>query len=116
MNWSVFTSLTPTLFYFSVWKLGVAGHEFSLLSTLSPLLLRYPIVMDISASRVGRTALYTLTLTGVAAYGTSSPLMRLLIVMQANAALCMGFAADWSAPPVSASYQGLRMLASHYSP
>ncbi|KAH8100162.1 Frag1/DRAM/Sfk1 family-domain-containing protein [Cristinia sonorae] len=107
VNWSVFTSLTPTLFYFSVWKLGVAGHELSLLSTLSPLLLRYPIVLDISASRAGRTILYALTAMGIAAYALSSPLLRLLVVMIANAALCVGFAADWSAPPVSASYQGL---------
>lgn len=108
VNWSVFTSLTPTLFYFSVWKLGIAGHEFSLLSTLAPLLLRNPQVFDICASRVGRTVLYALTVTGIAAYALNSPLLRLLIVMLANAALSMGFAIDWSAPLASTSYQGMR--------
>ncbi|KAF8962704.1 Frag1/DRAM/Sfk1 family-domain-containing protein [Flammula alnicola] len=32
--WSLFTALIPTLFYFSVWKLGIAGHELALLSLL----------------------------------------------------------------------------------
>ncbi|KAJ3507077.1 hypothetical protein NLJ89_g6510 [Agrocybe chaxingu] len=37
--WTLFTALIPTLFYFSVWKLGIAGNELALLSVLSPLLL-----------------------------------------------------------------------------
>ena len=63
--------------------------------------------MDVLVSKLGRTTLYVLTITGVAAYMSNSPLIRLLIVMFANAALCMGFAIDWSAPLASASYQGI---------
>ncbi|THH23217.1 hypothetical protein EUX98_g7963 [Antrodiella citrinella] len=109
INWSVFTSLTPTLFYFSVWQLGIAGHEFSLFSTLSPLLLSYPIVMNILPMRQGRTVLYGITVAGIAAYASASPLLRLLVVMVANSALCIGLAIDWSGPMVSTSYQGILM-------
>ncbi|TCD63760.1 hypothetical protein EIP91_004975 [Steccherinum ochraceum] len=109
VNWSVFTSLTPTLFYFSVWTLGIAGHEFSLLSILSPLFLRNPQVLDVCCSRPGRTILYVLTIAGIVAYASNSPLVRLLAVMLANSALSIGFAVDWSAPAASASYQSILM-------
>ncbi|CAL1715979.1 unnamed protein product [Somion occarium] len=105
VHWSVFTSLTPTLFYFSVWELGIAGHEFSLLSTLSPLLLRYPVVLDVASMKIGRTLLHILTLFGLLAYASKNPLARLLIVAFANAALSIGVAVDWSAPVCGVGYQ-----------
>ncbi|KAI0784469.1 Frag1/DRAM/Sfk1 family-domain-containing protein [Abortiporus biennis] len=106
IQWSVFTSLTPTLFYFSVWELGLAGSELSLLSTLSPIVLNIsPVVVDLMCSRVGRTVLYGLTSIGLAAYALPTPLQRLLAVAFANMACCIGFAVDWSGPVKSVGYQ-----------
>ncbi|KAI0346196.1 hypothetical protein BDW22DRAFT_1352223 [Trametopsis cervina] len=105
ISWSVFTSLPPVLFYFSVWELGIAGSEFSLLSTLSPILLSIPSFLDIASTRTGRTILHGLTLVGLGAYLLKSPMQRLLAVAFANSAMCIGWVIDWSAPPASLGYQ-----------
>ncbi|KAI0073679.1 hypothetical protein K474DRAFT_1666315 [Panus rudis PR-1116 ss-1] len=107
VHWSVFTSLALTLFYFSVWQLGIAGHELSLLSTLSPIVLSSPLILDIFCSRLGRTTLHVLTMLGQLAYLSPSPLVRLFIVAFANMALSMGVAVDWSGPPAKVGYHGI---------
>lgn len=104
----MFTSLTPTLFYFSVWELGIAGSELSLLSTLSPIILAIPGLFDIASSRNGRTVLHCLTLSGLLAYLLKSPLYRLLAVAFANAMLCIGLTTDWCAPTASMQYRAMR--------
>ncbi len=112
IQWSLFTALAPTLFYFSVWELGIAGHELSLLATLSPILLGIQIVLDVASSRIGRNALYLVSYVGLAAYALGSPLVRLFAVMFANIAVGIGFAVDWSAPVASVGYQGTRTILS----
>ncbi|KAI0350036.1 hypothetical protein OH77DRAFT_1431428 [Trametes cingulata] len=93
--WSVFTALVPTLFYFSVWELGVAGQELTLLSILSPILLGIPPFWEWAKSREGRAILHGLTLVGLAAYVVPSPLGRLFLVSFASAAAMVGVSADW---------------------
>lgn len=56
-SWTLLTALPVTLFYFSVWKLALAGPEFSTLATLSPLLLSFTPVRSFANSHGGRTAL-----------------------------------------------------------
>ena len=94
--WSVFTSLAPTLFYFSIWKLAIAGPEASLLCTLSPVLLGIPSVRLLLASRQGRIASHLLSLVGLAAYRFDNPLHRLLLVNIANIFACALAAVEWS--------------------
>lgn len=110
MNWSIFTSLTPTLFYFSVWELALTGSELSLLATLSPIVLGIPYLLSMFSSRAGRTTLYVLTLTGLAAYLLDSPVYRLAVVAFANFVMCIGLAVDWSVPLSSLGYQGIGMF------
>ena len=110
VHWSVFTSLAPTLFYFSVWQLGIAGHELSLLSLLSPILLRNRVILDVVSSKAGRTILHIFTLSGQLAYFSKSPLIRLFIVAFANFALSMGVAVDWSQPLAGVGYQATGVL------
>ncbi|RPD60996.1 hypothetical protein L226DRAFT_462521 [Lentinus tigrinus ALCF2SS1-7] len=94
--WSVYTSLTPTLFYFSVWELGIAGHELSLLSTLSPMLLGIPPFSSWAHTREGRTILHGLSaFVGLGAYAVKSPFVRLLLVAFANASAAVGAAVEW---------------------
>ena len=109
INWSVFTSLTPTLFYFSVWELGLTGSELSLLSTLSPIVLGISIIRDIASSRAGRTILHVLSLVGLFAYLLKSPFQRLIAVAFANVVLCIGWTVDLSAASASVDYQALGM-------
>ena len=56
-SWTLLTSLPVTLFYFSIWKLALAGPEFSTLTALSPLLLGFSPVLSFAVSRGGRTVL-----------------------------------------------------------
>ncbi|KAJ3556781.1 hypothetical protein NM688_g1829 [Phlebia brevispora] len=107
INWSVFTSLTPTLFYFSIWELALAGSELTLLATLSPIVLGIPFVLTIFSTRAGRTVLHVLSLTGLGAYVLTSPAHRLFAVTFANFALFIGWAIDWSVPMSSIGYQGI---------
>ncbi|KAG6839895.1 hypothetical protein C0991_010677 [Blastosporella zonata] len=95
--WSIFTSLIPTLFYFSVWELGIAGHELALLSTLSPFLLGITPLLRWAASREGRTILYLVgILLGLGAVGLQSPALRLLSVAPATVVVVLGQVAKWS--------------------
>lgn len=94
--WSVFTSLAPTLFYFSIWKLAIAGPEASLLCTLSPILLGISPIRLFLTSKWGRVASHTLSLAGLAAYRLDDPLHRLLLVNIANIFVCVLAAVEWS--------------------
>ncbi|CDO76509.1 hypothetical protein BN946_scf184361.g8 [Trametes cinnabarina] len=69
--WSVYTALAPTLFYFSVWELGISGQELALLSMLSPILLGIPPLRSWAKTREGRVVLHGLSLIGLAAASAS---------------------------------------------
>lgn len=91
----MFTALTPSFFYFSVWELGLSGQELALLSSLSPILLAIPPFKAWAYAREGRTVLHVLTLVGLVAYLSSSPTVRLLLVSFANSVASLNAAADW---------------------
>ncbi|KAI0663719.1 Frag1/DRAM/Sfk1 family-domain-containing protein [Cubamyces menziesii] len=95
--WSVYTSLAPTLFYFSVWELGISGQELALLSMVSPVFLGIGPFRAWAKTQGGRATLHVLTLVGVAAYVVPSPLGRLLLVSFASAAASIRAAVDWLA-------------------
>lgn len=113
--WTLFTSLIPTLFYFSVWKLGIAGHELALLSVLSPFLLSLsspynyifttpgvnqttltPSVLAFARTRRGQVILRLTSLIGVVAYLVPSPGGRLGLVAVANVVAVMRQVVAWS--------------------
>ncbi|EIN04946.1 hypothetical protein PUNSTDRAFT_92401 [Punctularia strigosozonata HHB-11173 SS5] len=94
--WSIYTSLVPTLFYFSIWELAIAGSEIALLSCLSPVILGIPGALPWAASRDGQTTLRALSLVGLAVYVVNSPLGRLFGVAFANICLFVGQAAEWT--------------------
>ncbi|TFK50059.1 hypothetical protein OE88DRAFT_1661586 [Heliocybe sulcata] len=94
--WSIYTSLAPTLFYFSVWELGIAGHELALLSVLAPCLLGISPFLAWARSHEGKMTLHVLSFIGLAAYALPSPLLRLFAVSFANMALSIRQAVDWA--------------------
>ncbi|KAG6844286.1 hypothetical protein H0H87_008155 [Tephrocybe sp. NHM501043] len=95
--WSIFTSLIPTLFYFSVWELGIAGHELALLSTLSPFLLGIDGLFGWATSREGQMALWLVGLVpGLGAVVLQSPVLRLLAVAPAMAVVVLGQVSKWT--------------------
>lgn len=77
--WSTFTALIPSLFYFSVWELGVAGQELALLTLLSPILLTSGLAVQLS-TRLGQSMAYWAQFSALAAFLSKSPLYRLGIV------------------------------------
>lgn len=93
--WSVYTALVPTLFYFSVWELGFAGHELALLATLAPAVLGIPPLWGWAVVCEGRAILHGLTLVGLAAYVVPSPLGTLFLVAFASANTVVGATVDW---------------------
>ncbi|KAF9466466.1 Frag1/DRAM/Sfk1 family-domain-containing protein [Collybia nuda] len=108
--WSVFTSLIPTLFYFSVWELGIAGQELALLSTLSPVFLGIAPLLAWTRTRGGLTTLHLLSFTGLAAYALEEPLHRLLVVTPATGAVVMRQVVEWAGvEAVDVGYQGVLM-------
>jgi|ERR1700691_6174754 hypothetical protein len=109
--WSIFTSLVPTLFYFSVWELGIAGAELALLSTLSPILLAIPPFLSWVRTREGRTTMHTLSFLGLAAYALNRPVYRLLVVAFGTAVLIIQQVVDWTGEDgYGVEYQGIRKL------
>lgn len=102
--WSIFTSLIPTLFYFSVWELAIAGSELALFSTLSPIWLSIPSLLRWVRTRGGQTTMQLLSFVGIAAYALESPLHRLFLVAFATSAAMIPQMVKWSDDP---SYQSL---------
>ncbi|KAF9565170.1 hypothetical protein CPC08DRAFT_704709 [Agrocybe pediades] len=112
--WSLFTALIPTLFYFSVWELAIAGPEFSLLAVLSPIILALPSpsqyffrsqnsnevpslpVLEFCRTRVGQATLQLASLVGIFAYAVPSPAGRLGLVFLANVVAVMRQAVTWT--------------------
>ncbi|KAL1674263.1 Frag1/DRAM/Sfk1 family-domain-containing protein [Schizophyllum commune] len=78
--WAVFTAVQPTLFYFSVWELAIAGPELAILSVLSPTLLGSRTIASWASSKKGQAALHVLSLAGLLSYLSSSPVQRLFLV------------------------------------
>ncbi|KAJ3877210.1 Frag1/DRAM/Sfk1 family-domain-containing protein [Lentinula edodes] len=97
--WSIFTSLIPTLFYFSVWELAIAGSELALFSTLSPIWLSIPTILNWAHTRGGQTIMRLLSFTGVAAYVLQSPLHRLFLVAFATSAAMIPQVVTWADNP-----------------
>lgn len=77
--WSTFTALIPSLFYFSVWELGVSGQELALLSLLSPALLVSSLAVHLS-TRMGQVMAYYAQFGALVAFLSSSPVVRLGVV------------------------------------
>lgn len=112
--WSILTSLIPSLFYFSVWKLGIAGHELALFSVLSPIFLSLaspftyifsssatpppppPFLLRFTSTRRGQVVFHVLSLIGVIAYLVPSPGGRLLFVSVANVIATMRQVVSWA--------------------
>jgi hypothetical protein len=105
--WTMYTILVPSFFYYSVWQLGVAGHELTLLTTLSPCLLGIPPILHWARSKNGRAILWASALVGITSYATRYPIIRMVCVGVANACLVMVKAVDWSSVD-NAAYEGLR--------
>ncbi|KAH8831369.1 Frag1/DRAM/Sfk1 family-domain-containing protein [Flagelloscypha sp. PMI_526] len=93
--WSIFTSLVPTLFYFSVWELGIAGHELAVLSTLSPVLLGFRPFREWASSKEGLVSLQALSLVGLTAFLADSPSIRLLLVAPSASLATLAQGAKW---------------------
>ncbi|KAJ7104300.1 Frag1/DRAM/Sfk1 family-domain-containing protein [Mycena belliarum] len=103
--WSIFTSLIPTLFYFSVWELGISGQEVALLSTLAPIFLSVSPLRSWAKSKGGDTTLHSLSLLGLAAFALDKPVHRLGVVSSATAIVMIKQVSSWTATDVE--YQGI---------
>ncbi|KIM62789.1 hypothetical protein SCLCIDRAFT_24844 [Scleroderma citrinum Foug A] len=103
--WSIATSLLTTLFYFSVWKLGISGAETSIFTYLSPALLAFTPLRRWASTQGGRVALRILSLAGLAAYKLNDPAARLYAVAGANVVVMVSHSADWMS--CEGGYQGL---------
>jgi len=100
----------PVLFYFSVWKLGIAGAELALLSTLSPILLSISPFLSWIQTRHGQTTMHALSFLGLVAFVMDQPVHRLLVVTFSTGVLVLRQAVDWTgAAGRGAGYQGIRM-------
>jgi hypothetical protein len=107
ISWSTFTSLVPTLFYFSVWELGLAGHELALFSNLSPILLGVPIVKKWVWTRKGLLMCRVAEVAGLGAFALTGPGLRLGAVVVAVVFGGLGRVGVWADGEDGAGYQGI---------
>jgi hypothetical protein len=95
-SWTLLTSLPVTLFYFSIWKLALAGPEFSSLTALSPLLLGFPPVLSFAVSRGGRTVLAGIAgAIGIGLWWAESMWVRLGAAMIGVFCTAIRWAGEW---------------------
>jgi len=107
--WSLSTALIPTLFYFSVWELGIAGQELALLTALSPVFLSITSLRNALATKGGLLVLHILSFSGLLAFALDSPLNRLFVVSFANAVIMIRQVLDWTGlTGSSVTYQAMR--------
>ncbi|KAF7773286.1 hypothetical protein Agabi119p4_5453 [Agaricus bisporus var. burnettii] len=102
---TLFTALIPTLFYFSIWELGLAGTELALFSVLSPFLLAHSSISAFAESQTGQVVLQGLSLSGLLAYLLKEPLARLLLVAPAVQLATLAATAKWT--EADGSYQAI---------
>jgi len=105
--WSIFTSLVPTLFYFSVWKLAIAGHEFTLLVTLSPVIFAIRPVFRWMKTKGGQAVGHAMSMVAVAAVTLKGPGARLAAVTPAVGMGVLRAAAEWSGEDADMGYRGV---------
>ncbi|KAF9523555.1 Frag1/DRAM/Sfk1 family-domain-containing protein [Crepidotus variabilis] len=113
--WSLLTALIPTLFYFSVWELSIAGTELALFSLVSPVFLsikfasptsgvasntptmpKFKTLLDLVKTRRGQVLFQTISFIGIAAYAVPSPMGRLLLVAVASMAAMLRQSVLWA--------------------
>lgn len=97
----------PTLFYFSVWELGIAGHELALLALLSPILLYWIPRLHVWVETLdGAIAVKGMSLfLGLGAYKVPGPGIRLVCVTLANVGMTLVTVIEWSTGDLT--YKGL---------
>ncbi|KAF6759901.1 Frag1/DRAM/Sfk1 family-domain-containing protein [Ephemerocybe angulata] len=102
--WSLFTALIPSLFYYSIWELGIAGAELALLSLLTPAFLNttpfflpskipntadadggssttgIPTWFEMLRTKQGQVYAYLVQYVGLVAFLSPSPAVRLAAV------------------------------------
>jgi hypothetical protein len=80
--WTIFTSVSVQLFYWSVWSLSFTGSEFAIMVNVTPYVFSKPGYRAYSTSREGlfthRVLLYVL---GLACYKLPSPGVRYICVV-----------------------------------
>lgn len=95
-TWTLVTALPTTLFYFSVWKLALAGPEFSTLATLAPCVLGFPAVLNFARSKYGRAFLSAVgAVAGIGCWRAESVWTRLGGVVVGVMAGLMRWGAEW---------------------
>lgn len=107
--WSLLTALIPTLFYFSIWELGIAGQELALLTTLSPVFLSITSLRNALATKGGLLILHVFSFSGLLAFALDSPLHRFFVVSFAIAVIMIRQVLDWTGlTGTSVTYQAMR--------
>ena len=95
-SWTLLTSLPVTLFYFSIWKLALAGPEFSSLAALSPFLLGFIPILSFATSRGGRTVLAGAAgAIGIGLWSAESMWVRLVAAMFGVFCTAIRWAGEW---------------------
>ncbi|KAG7089727.1 hypothetical protein E1B28_011382 [Marasmius oreades] len=102
--WSIFTSLVPTIFYFSVWELGISGSELAFLASLSPIFLGIFKIRVWASTRAGIAMLHFLSFSGLVAFSLRSPTHRLFVVAPATAIAAIRQVVDWRLHPLYSSF------------
>lgn len=95
-SWTLLTALPVTLFYFSIWKLALAGPELSSLATLAPLLLGFAPVRSFAHSHGGRAALAGVAgVIGLGLWWAESMWIRLGAIVVGVICTGIRWAAEW---------------------
>lgn len=108
-SWTLLTSLPVTLFYFSIWKLALAGPEFSSLTALSPLLLGFTPVLSFAVSRGGRTVFAGAAgAIGIGLWWAESMWVRLAAAMFGVFCTSIRWAGEWQSD-INRGYHAIGM-------
>lgn len=78
---------------FPLWHMGISGYEVLVMSTVSPVLLGFPVVLQFTVKN--QRAIHLISLAGLLAFLIKSPVMRLFTVGFAVSMSCLAWVSTW---------------------
>ena len=98
--WSVYQGLVPSIWFYSMFALGISGYELFALVLLSPFLVGIPGMLSVIQNRWGRVVCRLITIGSLAGFQAPTILTRLILVSIGNFFLLLDQTASlWSHSP-----------------
>ncbi|KGK39540.1 hypothetical protein CAS74_002940 [Pichia kudriavzevii] len=93
MFWTIFTALFLCIWYFPLWYMGISGYELVIITSLSPILLKFKKLREFAYTYPNKIRFYA-CIFGVGSFMISDPMLRLFSISIGNALSFIGLTSE----------------------